>query len=488
MNSLAVGEQGAFLVATMTMMERKTNAPTLARLWEQVTREIELKCINAICTDNAEVNRKATQILEWRKDKEVAKIPWFPCGPQCCNFLLKDLTNLSWIKGIVKTANTNDSGYIDVLGSFFEPLMEPEKNDGSVLSGPAEDAAKKEEEEERRRRMVKAPRARIPKDLVDFDSSGISKLEDLVWKGKCWNESSSEDCSEEEAGDANFELLEAPTVPTTTYVGTRTQGRERDLKVETTPVVNTADMGVGFLLHPHDDPNEEEATRAKAMVDKDAELADRRMRAEEARRAALPTPRERERHSAQLDKNIDETVKDVDKEDGEKNVMHEEENVVQQGGDKGQRADEPSTHQKMGVLNPAMEKSGQQQEEASEAAREQPAGGVVDKRRPCPHARQQVGVEEQNTGQQATMSEQQEQLEEQQAAEEIGTPPFPAENEALQHDNLLKNRAGRKRKPPLEESPTAPGATPEGPKRKDSYKIPEAPWTPQGIGSQEGCR
>ncbi|GBG86414.1 hypothetical protein CBR_g41410 [Chara braunii] len=105
MNFLAAGEQGAVLV-TVTMSGRKKNAVALAKLWEQVMREIGLQRINAICTDNAEVNKKAAQILEWCKDKDVARIPWVPCGAHCCSLLLKDLANLSWIKGTVKTANT----------------------------------------------------------------------------------------------------------------------------------------------------------------------------------------------------------------------------------------------------------------------------------------------------------------------------------------------------------------------------------------------
>ncbi|GBG58734.1 hypothetical protein CBR_g134 [Chara braunii] len=384
---LGGGEQGAILVATVTMTGRKKNAPALVRLWEQVMREIGLNRINAICTDNAEVNKKAAQILERHKDKEVARIPWVPCGAHCCSLLLKDLANLSWIKGTVKTANTivkfirnhhathglmmsiDDtlsllhptevrfgSVYmmlqrladrvccvleaIGTAGSFFKSLMEPVSNNGSVLSGPAQDPEEKEEQERRQRRMVKAPRGRIPKELVDSDSSGNSDLEDLVWKGKCWNESSSEDRSEE-AGDSNFELREAPAVPTTSYVGRRTRQRERDLEVEPMPVVDVVDTDVEFLLQPHDDPDEEEATRAKAMADRDAELVDKPMRAEEVRRAALPTRRERERRVAQHNKHTDELVKEVDMEDGENIAMHKEENVVQQGGDEGQRADRP---------------------------------------------------------------------------------------------------------------------------------------------------
>ncbi|GBG78686.1 hypothetical protein CBR_g27910 [Chara braunii] len=106
MNFLAAGEKGAVLVTTVYMTGRKKNAAALAKLWEQVMREIGLKRINAICTDNAEVNKKAAQILERRTDRDVARIPWVPCGAHCCSLLLKDLSSLPWVKDTVKTANT----------------------------------------------------------------------------------------------------------------------------------------------------------------------------------------------------------------------------------------------------------------------------------------------------------------------------------------------------------------------------------------------
>ncbi|GBG91584.1 hypothetical protein CBR_g52620 [Chara braunii] len=108
MNFLAAREQEAVLVAPLTMTARKKNALVSARLWEHVMREIGLKCINGICTDNALVNKKAVEILELHKDKEVARIPWVPCGAHCCSLLLKDLTNPSWIKGTVNTSNTGN--------------------------------------------------------------------------------------------------------------------------------------------------------------------------------------------------------------------------------------------------------------------------------------------------------------------------------------------------------------------------------------------
>ncbi|GBG73282.1 hypothetical protein CBR_g13001 [Chara braunii] len=80
MNFLAAGEKGAVLVATMSMTARKKTAQALARLWEKIMREIGVHRINVICTDNAEVNKKAAQIQERRTDKDIARIPWVPCA------------------------------------------------------------------------------------------------------------------------------------------------------------------------------------------------------------------------------------------------------------------------------------------------------------------------------------------------------------------------------------------------------------------------
>ncbi|GBG86865.1 hypothetical protein CBR_g42149 [Chara braunii] len=390
---------------------------------------------------------------------------------------LEKLVYIHWNMQLLRARSHKDSGYVDVWGSYFEPLMEPEKNDGSLLPATVEDAVEKEEEERRQRNMAKAPRGRIPKDLFqsDSDSRGSSNLEDLVWKGKCWNESSSEDCSKEEGGDSDFELHEAPTVPATTYVGRRRRQREREFEVEPMPVVDRVDTDVEFLLHPHDDLDEEEAARAKAMADRDADLVEQRMRAEEARRAALPTRRERERNAAQQNNHTDEPANEVDMEDGENIATHKKENVAQQRGEEGQPADESRAQQGMGVTEPAMERTRQQQEAASEAGKEQPVRGLVYVRRPRPHQDQETGAEEQKNSEQAAMSDHPEDRpEQQQAAEEMGTPAFPAQNEAVQHDNLWKSRAGRKRKVHVEDSGTAPRCgLGRPPKKKTAGKSPK---------------
>ncbi|GBG88148.1 hypothetical protein CBR_g46636 [Chara braunii] len=106
MNFLAAGEKGADLVTTVSMTARKKTAQALAKLWEQIMREIGVRRINAICTDNAEVNKKAAQILERRTDKDIARIPWVPCAAYCCSLLLRDISKLDWVKSTVKRGHT----------------------------------------------------------------------------------------------------------------------------------------------------------------------------------------------------------------------------------------------------------------------------------------------------------------------------------------------------------------------------------------------
>ncbi|GBG58738.1 hypothetical protein CBR_g138 [Chara braunii] len=106
MNFLAAREQGAVLVATMSMDGKKKTGPALSKLWEKIMREIGLQRINAICTDNAEMNKKAAQILERRTDLAVSRIPWVPCVEHCCSLLLRDISKLDWIKGTVKRSHT----------------------------------------------------------------------------------------------------------------------------------------------------------------------------------------------------------------------------------------------------------------------------------------------------------------------------------------------------------------------------------------------
>ncbi|GBG63565.1 hypothetical protein CBR_g38631 [Chara braunii] len=520
MNFLAAGEQGAMLVTMVTMSGRKKNVVALAKLWEQIMREIGLQRINAICTNNAEVNKKATRILELRKDKDVARTPWVPCGAHCCSLLLKNLANLSWIKGTVKTANTivkfirnhhatqdwmmivDDSlsllrptevqfGSVyqmlqrladreDVLvemvdgrsagkwralrrsgekfcrrsdlvyytvrseiggewnskahSGLWGELMEFQKQPARVVTEnvctePDKAMKKRKDEHMWEQPVVDDVKRLNPTTWWAAHGGDVPTLQAIAIKqrprgygveGKCWNESSSEDSSEDE--DSDFELGAVPAVPGTTYVGRRTRRQDRDLEVEPTPTVNRVDTDVQFLLHRHDDRDEEEASRAKEMADRDRELVDRRVAEEEARCAAIPTRRERERCAAQQEKHGGEALKEMD-----------------------------------GDVQPAMGKGEQQQGEPADAAEEQQAAIVVYTRKPGPCVEQEVGAERETTNQQVAIGERgKEQQEEPQAAEDIGTPPFPELNDVLHHDNLWKSRAGRKRKATAEESHKAP--------------------------------
>ncbi|GBG60043.1 hypothetical protein CBR_g374 [Chara braunii] len=105
MNFLAAGEQGAVLVATVYMDDKKKTREALAKLWEKIMREIGLHRINAICADNAEVNKRAAQILERRTDPAVSR-PWVPCAAHCRSLLLRDISKLDWVKGTVKRGHT----------------------------------------------------------------------------------------------------------------------------------------------------------------------------------------------------------------------------------------------------------------------------------------------------------------------------------------------------------------------------------------------
>ncbi|GBG59740.1 hypothetical protein CBR_g54843 [Chara braunii] len=105
LNFLVAGE-GAVLVAIVYMDGKKKTGAALAKLWEKIMREIGLQRINAICTDNAKVNKRAAQILERRTDPVVSRIPWVPCAAHCCSLLLRDISKLEWVKGTVKQGHT----------------------------------------------------------------------------------------------------------------------------------------------------------------------------------------------------------------------------------------------------------------------------------------------------------------------------------------------------------------------------------------------
>ncbi|GBG73636.1 hypothetical protein CBR_g16979 [Chara braunii] len=190
----------------------------------------------------------------------------------------------------------------------------PEENDGSVSKGPEDEAEKTEEELVREQRLTKTPKGRVPKNLEDKDEefTDDSDLDDELWKGKCGLSEDSSGSEEDDDDDSDFELRPKPSVPGTTYVGrrrTRRQRREESRPAATEPrlretALNNPQSDVEFarvdtdvetLLETRVDEDEEDANRAKAMVDRENELVNKCTTEEEARRAAIPTRREIER-------------------------------------------------------------------------------------------------------------------------------------------------------------------------------------------------
>ncbi|GBG85924.1 hypothetical protein CBR_g40737 [Chara braunii] len=296
------------------------------------------------------------------------------------------------------------------------------------------------DEEKRQRRLVKAPKGRVPKGLADDDSSGSSDFEHLVWKGKCWNKSTSDE-SEDEDGigdDSDFELGAKPAVPATTYVSRRLARREKEAEVLPSEPVMSVDTDIEFLTHtvpdavnptsdahePQLDADKEEAVRAKAMADKDVARVQQRMQEEEAQRAVVP-------------------------------MEHEEATNLQQEG----------VH--------LTEIVGEQMEGQGEELQQPPPTAYT--RRLRPPALQLPTALEEHEDQQVVAGEKQQELQApvRVVAHLIAKPPYPAQNEDAQHDNLWKSRAGRKRKVPVDDvlaKPRRGRGRPPNPKTGDNAR------------------
>ncbi|GBG85612.1 hypothetical protein CBR_g40340 [Chara braunii] len=106
MNFIAAGESGAVMLKVVGMSKRKKNAVSLAKLWEGVIREIGVHRVNALCTDNAEVNKHAARILRRRTDVNISRIPWVLCAAHCLNLLLKGICEESWVRELHKRGKT----------------------------------------------------------------------------------------------------------------------------------------------------------------------------------------------------------------------------------------------------------------------------------------------------------------------------------------------------------------------------------------------
>ncbi|GBG89308.1 hypothetical protein CBR_g49018 [Chara braunii] len=220
MNFIAAGESGVFLLKVVDMSKRKKTAIALAKLWEGVIREIGVHRVNALCTDNAEVNKQAARLLRRRTDSRIARIPWVSCAMHCLNMPLKGISEEPWANDLYKRAKTvvkcikNHHKTVSLfLGCakmertrtlimpievrftsvylMLHRLLDRKKvlknmmgRDSDILP---DDAQPSSEEVARRERLRKASQGRIPvvgrvDDDSDIDSSDDG--EDLVWRGK----------------------------------------------------------------------------------------------------------------------------------------------------------------------------------------------------------------------------------------------------------------------------------------------------------------
>ncbi|GBG61995.1 hypothetical protein CBR_g26158 [Chara braunii] len=100
-NFLAVGDSGALMVRSVDMEGKDNSAPALARMWEEVIRELGLHRVNAICTDSAQVNISARKILAEHEDPAIRSIPWVSCACHVCNLLMCDIALVSWIGEVI---------------------------------------------------------------------------------------------------------------------------------------------------------------------------------------------------------------------------------------------------------------------------------------------------------------------------------------------------------------------------------------------------
>ncbi|GBG69843.1 hypothetical protein CBR_g4673 [Chara braunii] len=104
-NFVAAGKDGPVLITTVDMSEREKTGLTLAELWEEVIRDINVTRVNAYCTDNAYAKKVAAQWLQDHADKDISRIPWLPCAAHCLSLLLRDITCFSWVCPILKNTH-----------------------------------------------------------------------------------------------------------------------------------------------------------------------------------------------------------------------------------------------------------------------------------------------------------------------------------------------------------------------------------------------
>ncbi|GBG64682.1 hypothetical protein CBR_g46224 [Chara braunii] len=100
-NFIAAGDSGAVMVKSVDMEGKDKSAPALARMWEEVIRELGVQRVNAICTDSAQVNISARKILAEHDDSAIGSIPWVPCACHVCNLLMSDIASVPWIGEVI---------------------------------------------------------------------------------------------------------------------------------------------------------------------------------------------------------------------------------------------------------------------------------------------------------------------------------------------------------------------------------------------------
>ncbi|GBG73257.1 hypothetical protein CBR_g12975 [Chara braunii] len=101
MNFVAAGDSRAVMVKSVDMEGKDKSAPALARMWEEVIRELGVHGVNAICTDSAQVNIAARKILAEHEDPAISSIPWVSWTCHVCNLLMSDIASVSWVGEVI---------------------------------------------------------------------------------------------------------------------------------------------------------------------------------------------------------------------------------------------------------------------------------------------------------------------------------------------------------------------------------------------------
>ncbi|GBG74851.1 hypothetical protein CBR_g19364 [Chara braunii] len=92
---------GALMVKSVDMEGKDKSAPALARMWEEVIRELWVHRVNAICTDSAQVNISIRKILADHADSAMRSIPWVPCACHVFNLLMCDIALVPWTGEVI---------------------------------------------------------------------------------------------------------------------------------------------------------------------------------------------------------------------------------------------------------------------------------------------------------------------------------------------------------------------------------------------------